>query len=783
MHKMNGNRYKLVITLKSDLCMGSGYSYAGIIDSDVCYDACGIPYIAARRLKGCLREAAEMIGINEEEISDIFGKPGDKEVTGIHIDNAYIDHYEQLRSDFEHLGRDCRQYITTQSMLEQFTTVKAQTKIGKNGVAKDNSLRYTRTVKHYSPFDPGEELCFRADVTMPAVPRELGEDEQKALEEKRVKILTDITRALRNIGMNRNRGLGSVRCRLVPYVGAETADAQKTVYLEKGVRCMEMSDENAQYILRYSVRNVSPLVLSTTNDFKTEKYISGRSVLGFFAGAYLRTSGKSAEDEEFKDIFLRNKVKFGALYPAHTTKDGVSRTYYPAPAYINCLKKTKKYVNVSKKIPWTEQECAERGIDAAYAAGQGNQPKRLTGKFVCLESSAGGSTILVTEPATDIVYHHTKKSEKQNAQDGNLLYTTEVLREQQSFTGEIRGQGKYIRMLAELLMGNILRFGKSKSSQYGACVPEGTPVILKAEQEKKVYNKGSLILAVLESDAVFSNEYGYTVRCRDVREQIRNSLNIEEMQCSADGDKSEEDIAGCYSEISSGILTGYYGKWNLQRPAVPVVKAGSTFGFRLAEDLVTEDDIVWAGEDTGEGFGRVRIIENKGNCCIKAAKEDALPECTEERPEAAGPIFRNIIVKEAEEILLRNAAEDRKKFSNSAALGRITLMLSESMAQPDDEAQYKDFVKRIESIKTESVKEQARKLMREWICKDGEFGRCNLNYLTLVEKLRKPYEFLCGEEGIAVPFEQAMRKLWSEYLMAVLVQRKYNMKYTEVSHE
>ena len=160
-----------------------------------------------------------------------------------------------------------------------------------------------------------------------------------------------------------------------------------------------------------------------------------------------------------------------------------------------------------------------------------------------------------------------------------------------------------------------------------------------------------------------------------------------------------------------------------------------------------------------------------------------MAECTEERPEAAGPIFRNIIVKEAEEILLRNAAEDRKKFSNSAALGRITLMLSESMAQPDDEAQYKDFVKRIESIKTESVKEQARKLMREWICKDGEFGRCNLNYLTLVEKLRKPYEFLCGEEGIAVPFEQAMRKLWSEYLMAVLVQRKYNMKYTEVSHE
>lgn len=780
---MSGNRYKLVITLKSDLCMGSGYSYAGIIDSDVCHDACGIPYIAARRLKGCLREAADLLGISKEETSDIFGKPGEQKVTGIHIDNAYIDHYGQLRSDFEHLGRDCREYITTQSMLEQFTTVKAQTKIGKNGVAKDNSLRYTRTVNHFSPFDPEEELCFRADVTMPEVSEELSEDEKKTLEEKRVKTLTDIASALRNIGMNRNRGLGSVRCSLVPDAGEESAGAQKITYLENGVRCAEMSDEDAQYILKYSVRNVSPLVLSTTDDFKTEKYISGRSVLGFFAGAYLRTGGKSADDEEFRDIFLRNKVKFGALYPSHVTERGEEHIYYPAPAYINCLKKTKKYVNVSRSIPRAEQECAKRGIDAAYASGQGNQPKRLTGKFVCLESSADRSNILVTEPATDIVYHHTKKSKKQAAQDGNLLYTTEVLREQQSFTGEIRGRGKYVRMLAELLTGNTLRFGKSKSSQYGACVPEGTPVIIKAEKEKKVYSKGSQILAVLESDAIFSNEYGYTVRCSEVREQIRDSLDIVEMQCSTDCDERREDMADCYSEISSGVLTGYYGKWNLQRPAVPVVKAGSTFGFKLGEDLVTEDDIVWTGENTGEGFGRVRIIENKEDCCIQAAADDALPELTTERPKAAGPLFRNIIIKEAEEILLRHAAEDRKKFSNSAALGRITLMLSESMAQVDEEAQYRDFVTRIRSIKKEDVKEQAGKLLSQWICKGDGFGRCDLNYLPLVEKLRKPYALLCGAEGMAAPFEQEMRKLWSGYLMAVLVQKKYNMKYTEVSHE
>ena len=58
MNRWNG---KLKITLKSDLCVGSGYSFAGIIDSDICYDDCGFPYIPAKRIKGCLREAYETL--------------------------------------------------------------------------------------------------------------------------------------------------------------------------------------------------------------------------------------------------------------------------------------------------------------------------------------------------------------------------------------------------------------------------------------------------------------------------------------------------------------------------------------------------------------------------------------------------------------------------------------------------------------------------------------------------------------------------------------------------
>ena len=40
---MSRKKGVLRITLRSDLCVGSGYSYAGIIDSDICYNENGIP--------------------------------------------------------------------------------------------------------------------------------------------------------------------------------------------------------------------------------------------------------------------------------------------------------------------------------------------------------------------------------------------------------------------------------------------------------------------------------------------------------------------------------------------------------------------------------------------------------------------------------------------------------------------------------------------------------------------------------------------------------------------
>ena len=61
---------KIKIELLSDLCTCSGETYNSMVDMDVVYDENGIPYIPAKRLKGCIRESAlemQELGIITQE--------------------------------------------------------------------------------------------------------------------------------------------------------------------------------------------------------------------------------------------------------------------------------------------------------------------------------------------------------------------------------------------------------------------------------------------------------------------------------------------------------------------------------------------------------------------------------------------------------------------------------------------------------------------------------------------------------------------------------------------
>ena len=66
---------KIRIELLSDMCVSDGGIYNSAIDTDICYDSYGFPYIPGKRLKGCLRECAQELKDWEEDIpiGEMFG--------------------------------------------------------------------------------------------------------------------------------------------------------------------------------------------------------------------------------------------------------------------------------------------------------------------------------------------------------------------------------------------------------------------------------------------------------------------------------------------------------------------------------------------------------------------------------------------------------------------------------------------------------------------------------------------------------------------------------------
>ena len=46
------------IELLSDMCVSDGSAYNSLIDTEICSDMYGFPFIPAKRIRGCLRECA-----------------------------------------------------------------------------------------------------------------------------------------------------------------------------------------------------------------------------------------------------------------------------------------------------------------------------------------------------------------------------------------------------------------------------------------------------------------------------------------------------------------------------------------------------------------------------------------------------------------------------------------------------------------------------------------------------------------------------------------------------
>lgn len=342
-------RKLMKIELKSDLCSGVGKHYAAVLNLDTALDEYGLPYIPSRRLKGCMREAAELIKI--PDLEKIFGVRGKSESGSLKISNAVIENYNETIKSLRENNIFHSEVTDLFCYTRQETAIESET-----DTAKDQSLRFIRVVNRDYP-DSSDPMCFYAPVSF---------------DDNDYKKINDICKALRNIGYHRNRGLGAVECSLIDY-------PDKEFYVDYPF------EDDKEYELRYGVYLDGDMMLPASDSSHTLDYIPGTSVLGALAAKY--------KGENFEQLFLSENVRFGNLY----ISDSRQNSFYPAPRFLAKIKAAKGEDQGIKNTIGVKLETCDKSAPT-------KQYKTLKKEYI-------NKTIGHKEPKRKIVYHNNIKDE------------------------------------------------------------------------------------------------------------------------------------------------------------------------------------------------------------------------------------------------------------------------------------------------------------------------------------------------------------------------------------
>jgi len=210
--------YKLKLELCSPTLVGSGEGFGALIDTDVVFDDVGIPYIPAKRIKGCLRDAAldvrDMFELTETpmclEIERTFGVSGDMSAAPVYFSNLTIPEYQPTYEWLKYLLKS-KKYPTILSpsqIAKTFTELRQQTKINEDGTAIEGSLRTSRVIKKGG--------CFYGEIAV------YDEDADQRIQQTLLLACLNF----RAFGTKRTRGLGEVRCLLLDDQGNDIAFPQ-----------------------------------------------------------------------------------------------------------------------------------------------------------------------------------------------------------------------------------------------------------------------------------------------------------------------------------------------------------------------------------------------------------------------------------------------------------------------------------------------------------------------------------------------------------------------------
>lgn len=201
--------YTLTLELCSPTLVGSGEGFGALIDADVVFDDVGLPYIPAKRIKGCLRDTAldvqDMFKLADiplpPDIDATFGITGDSESAPVYFTDLTIElasQYQQTQEWLTYLlkAKVYPSILSQSQIIQTFTKLRQQTRIDEDGTADEHSLRTSRVLK--------SGLKFYGTITVRA------DDADDKIQQTLLLACLNF----RAFGTKRNRGFGEVRCTL-----------------------------------------------------------------------------------------------------------------------------------------------------------------------------------------------------------------------------------------------------------------------------------------------------------------------------------------------------------------------------------------------------------------------------------------------------------------------------------------------------------------------------------------------------------------------------------------
>ena len=497
------------------MCTYSGETYNSIVDIDVVYDVHGIPYIPAKRIKGCIREAAlellEFGLISREKYEKLFGKEGNQQ-SGFSLSNAYLKEHAALVAVAEHFKKNG--LAAPQNVLDQYTDVRTQTAVDlETGVADKNSLRTIRVIRR--------GLEFEAEC-----------NPGKNVDAELQKLLELAVSLVKHMGVSRSRGLGLVEMKLDSTGEIDTKGTHKHVLITK-----EQLKEKNKISYRITLKSTMVCKSPQGNQAQTQDYIAGSKVLGLLAGALGR--------EAYLDLMENHGIRVSNAY----IMNGEKRCM---PARLSMQKqKDQSYDDEGKMLI----------KDMLYDPDVTG--KQMTPAGVAYMDADRHTASVVTE----ISYHHQRPADKSvgraTGEDGSGFYQLCGISAGQTFGGSIYADKVCAEKILEAVnvLGEV-RMGYGKSSEFGAVDFVLYDVEPFDEQSQSMMHDAVLTLG---SDVILYNEYGMP------------STEINVLKNCLEAVTGVDDLELTHPFLDFALIGGFNVTWQRSKPEFHALGKGSAF--------------------------------------------------------------------------------------------------------------------------------------------------------------------------------------------------------------